>query len=47
MPILLADPRRLGSDTVPALERAAAQRSADADVLSSAGRDLAAIYLYS
>lgn len=46
MPILLADPRRLGSDTVPALERAAAQRSADADVLSSAGRDLAAIYLY-
>jgi hypothetical protein len=46
MPILLADPRRLGPDTVPALERAAGQRSADADVLSSAGRDLAAIYLY-
>jgi hypothetical protein len=46
MPILLADPRRTGTDTVPILERAADQRSAEADILRTAGHGLAAIYLY-
>ena len=46
MPILLADPRRLGFDTVASFERAALQRSADAGLLASAGRGLMAIYLY-
>lgn len=46
MPILLADARRTGDDTVSILERAADQRSAEADVLRTAGHGLAAIYLY-
>jgi hypothetical protein len=46
MPILLADPRRLGTDVVPTLEKAAAQRLAEADTLWEAGHGLAAIYLY-
>jgi hypothetical protein len=46
MPILLADSRRTGIDTVPILERAAGQRSTEADTLRKAGHGLAAIYLY-
>ena len=46
MPILLADPRRLGTDVVPSLERAAAQRLTEAHTLWLGGHELAAIYLY-
>ena len=46
MPILLADPRRLGLDTVATLERAAEQRSSEAETLRLAGHGLAAIYLH-
>jgi hypothetical protein len=47
MPILLADPRRLGTDVVPTLERAATCRFREADTLYAGGHGLAAIYLYS
>jgi hypothetical protein len=46
MPILLADPRRLGTDLLPTLEKAAARRMAEADTLVAGGHGLAAIYLY-